>query len=403
MRWRVGAAKIEITPPLEVGILMSSVERKWAPFEGIRMPLYARALLVEGEGERVAVVALDLLTVAGRAVRGREAFRRRILAASGGVVSPSRLVLASTHTHSAPDSMALTDLYRTTPFREWTNELVERVAEALREAAARLTPACLRVASGKAEGLSLNRRLHRSRGVPEIPRRLAKEEDHSLDESINVAMFFGKEERPLALLVNATCHPVHEMCIPLISGDYPGVLSRELESRFPGSVCLFLNGAAGNVNPYTVSGGAECAERHGLRLVEESLSALDMGREIETFTHRFCREGVSLPLRTMKGTPSRRRLRADIVAWRLGDAAFLFLPGEPFVETGWAIKRASPFPWTAVVGYAEDSIGYIPTEIAFEEGGYETGPGRWSLLGRGSEPLLRERALHLLRQVSDPF
>lgn len=400
MKWRVGAAKIEITPPLEVGILMSSVKREWTPFEGIRMPLYARAIVVEGEGERVAVVALDLLMLAGRAVGGREAFRRRILTASGDVVSPSRLVLTSTHTHSAPDSMALTDLYRTTPFREWTNRLVERIAEALRQAADQLTPARLGIASGKAQGLSLNRRLYRSQGVPEIPRRLAKEEEHSLDESVNVATFTDSEERLLASLVNATCHPVHEMCIPRISGDYPGVLSRELENRFEGNVCLFLNGAAGNINPLTVSGGAECAERHGLRLAEESLSALDTRREVETSTHRFCREGVSLPLRTMKGTPSRRRRRADVIAWRLGEAVFLFLPGEPFVETGWAIKRASPFPWTAVVGYAEESIGYIPTEIAFEEGGYETGPGRWSLLGRGSEPLLREKALYLLHQVN---
>jgi len=393
----VGAAKAEITPPLEVGILMSSVERRWVPFEGVRMPLWARALVVEGEGLRLALVALDLLHVSGRAFGGRKAFRRRILAASGEVVPSSRLVLTTTHTHSAPDSMGLTNLYRTTPFREWTTLLVERIGRALEESVAARREARLVVGSAKSEGLTLNRRFRRSRGVPEIVRRVAREGDDSLDETVNVAAFLDEDDRPIALIVNATCHPVNEMCIPLISGDYPGVLSRELERRFEGSVSLFLNGAAGNINPFTVSGGAECAERHGARLAESVLSALEAARPVTGEEHRLRRETVCFPLRTLRGTPSRRRLRAEVVVWRLGDAAFVFLPGEPFVETGWTIKKSSPFPFTAVVGYAEDSVGYIPTEAAFEEGGYETGPGLWSLLGRGSEPLLRERALETLR------
>jgi hypothetical protein len=399
MSLRVGAAKSDITPSLDVGILMSSSARKWAPFEGVRMPLYARALVVETPRLRVAVVALDLLLISGRAFGGRDAFRRRILSASGNVVPSTRLVLASTHTHSAPDSMALTDLCRTAPFREWTDLLAERIGSALREAVATIRPARLVVGTATSEGLSLNRRYHRSRGVSEIERRVSVESDDSLDESVTVAAFLD-DDHPIALVVNATCHPVNEMCIPLISGDYPGVLSRELESRFDRSVCLFLNGAAGNINPFTVSGGAECAEHHGTQLARCVLASLDGARPVDGETHGFRRESAFLPLRTLSGTPARRRLRVDVAAWRLGDAAFVFLPGEPFVETGWALKRASPFPFTAVVGYSEDAVGYIPTETAFDEGGYETGPGLWSLLGRGSEPLIRDRALKALGLVN---
>ena len=57
--WRVGIAKADITPPLEVGILMSTGRRAWQPFEGVRMPLEARALVVERDGRRLAVVSLD--------------------------------------------------------------------------------------------------------------------------------------------------------------------------------------------------------------------------------------------------------------------------------------------------------------------------------------------------------
>ena len=52
--------------------------------------------------------------------------------------------------------------------------------------------------------------------------------------------------------------------------------------------------------------------------------------------------------------------------------AFAFLPGEPFVETALSVREGSPFASTAVVGYAEDYIGYVPTDAAFVEGGYET-------------------------------
>ena len=49
------------------------------------------------------------------------------------------------------------------------------------------------------------------------------------------------------------------------------------------------------------------------------------------------------------------------------------LPGEPFAETGLAIKDGSPFPFTAVIAYAEDALGYVPTDQAFAEGGYQNG------------------------------
>ena len=56
---------------------------------------------------------------------------------------------------------------------------------------------------------------------------------------------------------------------------------------------------------------------------------------------------------------------------RIGDVALVALPGEPFVELGLEIKRRSPAPHTFVVGYANDWVGYLPTQVAWEQGGYE--------------------------------
>ena len=88
-----------------------------------------------------------------------------------------------------------------------------------------------------------------------------------------------------------------------------------------------------------------------------------------------------------------------IAAVRIGDSTMVFLPGEPFVEIGLAIRKASPFPFTAVMGYSEDYIGYIPTDRAFENGGYEVKPGRWSRLAPGSEAIVCNEAIRLLRTL----
>jgi hypothetical protein len=64
----------------------------------------------------------------------------------------------------------------------------------------------------------------------------------------------------------------------------------------------------------------------------------------------------------------------ELQAFALGpDAAMVAIPGEPFVETGRAIKDRSPFETTLFSGYSNQSrFAYIPTAEAHEAGGYET-------------------------------
>ena len=163
--WRVGTGIAEITPPLEVGILMSSGRKAWAPFEGVRMPLYARAAVIQSGGSRVGLVALDLLGLAGEAVGGMEGFRKRIAAAAGNAVTAENIVFACSHTHSGPESLALSDLYKTKPFQDWADLLARRMGAALRDAAGSLRPARLAAGSVAAPGLALNRRVRTSRGI----------------------------------------------------------------------------------------------------------------------------------------------------------------------------------------------------------------------------------------------
>jgi hypothetical protein len=66
-----------------------------------------------------------------------------------------------------------------------------------------------------------------------------------------------------------------------------------------------------------------------------------------------------------------KTLTTEIQALRLGAVVLVSAPGELFAEIGVAIENASPFQHTFVVGYANDSLGYLCTETAIREGGYE--------------------------------
>ncbi len=401
LHFRVGAAKAEITPPLEVGILMSAADGKWEPFEGVRSPLYARALVIEGTGRRIALVSLDLLGISGKAFGGKRRFEARVASASNGVLRSRDLILTATHTHSAPETLAVTDLYRTPQFKRWAGMLAEQIGQAVRRAAQDMKPCLLGIASAEVPGLAIHRRIKTTQGVvlshPEPPPETVISREGALDPTVNVAAFLGHSKEPVAVLVNATCHPVHEMCIRHVSPDYPGEMCRELEARHRGATAFFFNGAAGNINPPTVSGGPDSARSHGQRLARAAEKLLGQVEPVEGKEVVFLRSRVSLPGRTLTGRPSKVPLITELTALRLGGVGLVFIPGEPFVEIGLSIRQASPFEPTWVVSYAGDYVGYIPTDRAFDEGGYELGPGPWARVGPGSEGIIRREALALLR------
>ena len=401
---RVGAAVSEITPPLEVGILMSSGRQLWEPFEGVRLPLCARAVVIEKGNCRIALVSLDLIGLAGEAVGGMAGFREQVVAASGGAVAADDLVLASTHTHSGPESIALSDLYHKDDFKKWVTDLARRIGSAVGSASRSMRPARLMTGSRPAPGLAVNRRIKTTRGIASVRRQLPPDvvigPEGPIDDRLRVAAFVDRSGEPGPILVNFTSHPVLEMCIKQVSPDYPGEMSLELEKRHPGAVVLFLQGACGNINPPTMERSAANAGRYGRNLAELVEKTLEDAQPVGGDELALRWKTIRLPARSVTGEPEAEPLETRIGAARIGAAAFVFLPGEPFVEIALAIRQASPWEFTAVVGYADDYIGYIPTDRAFANGGYEIGPGRWSRVASGSEPIVREEAIKLLESLT---
>jgi hypothetical protein len=399
-RLKAGAAVIDITPPLEVGLLTSSVRSEWKPFQSVRLPLKARALVFEFGEERVALLSLDLLGLTSVAVGGWKQFKSALSRGTSDLFDPDKIVIACTHTHTAPESAGVTDLYCTPQFQIWIKEVQQKLSQVIMQAHAKTCECDLSLATTELNNFSLQRRVPTDKGIvmsdslqPIAPELFLRK---PVDRRVRSLQFRALNGPTIATVVHAICHPVHEMCLPQISPDFPGEMCRALETESNFGMPLFFNGAAGDVNPPTVCEGAKAAFCHGQALARAVTTSVSRGETIEADQFYFDYRAVDLPVRSKNGQPILQTCVAHVSAMLLGNLAIVFLPGEIFSETALAIEQSSSFPNTIVVGFSESSVGYVPPEHVFREGGYEIGPGKWSYLQEGAEPLLKASVNNLL-------
>ena len=73
------------------------------------------------------------------------------------------------------------------------------------------------------------------------------------------------------------------------------------------------------------------------------------------------------------------------------------MPGELFVEYQLAAQKMAPNKFVAMAAYGEYGPGYICTDIAYSQGGYESSE-RASRVGPGVEKVLMDAMQQLLTQ-----
>lgn len=437
---RVGAAAVKITPPVGIGMAGYYFERG---AQGTHDDLFAKAIVLEQDGERAALVALDLISTTRPMV---EAARQEIEKAAK--IRGDRVMISATHAHTGPvlsgrGKREASQGGQADLSQRYSAELPSRIAECVRLAASRLEPARALAAIGREEHLSFNRRFHMTDGTvgwnpgklnPKIVRPAGP-----IDPDVHAVLFEGSRKdgaRLIATYVNFAMHP-DTVGGELFSADYPGVLARLLrETKGPEMVAVFANGACGNINHIDVKWadrqhGPEEAARIGTILAADVLRAYRGLQPAKSGALRARREIVKLPLPPIKpeevekarATVARLGMKDDAgfmdkvqaykvldVAAREGkpqevevqvialgdDLAWVSLPGEIFVEIGLAIKKASPFRYTMIAELANGSIGYVPNKEAYPEGNYEVVSARCA---EGSGELLVQAAVKMLKEL----
>lgn len=353
----IGAARRDITPRVPCRLAGYAARNK--PHEGIHAPLSLRALYARGEdGTQAVLISADLIWFGGIAapeVRG--AVGKEL------GVPESHVLVAGTHTHSAPDGGN-------------AQYLATVAAQALAAAALakdRARPGRLSVARGKS-GIGVNRR-ERRRGGKIV---LGRNPDGPIDREIVAVAADGMDGRPIARLANFACHGVVlSQENYQVSGDWPGLAAAAIERRMDGAPFLFFNGGCGNVNPRV---GPQEEFGPVAAIADEFVGDyLDAAGRFTAVTEEepavFGGTGHVEPARK---DGSGGGDRVPVHGIRLGGVRLVGFPGEIFSETTMAVKVAHPGKTVMVAGYVNDSeSGYVPVREAYAEGGYEVDTSRF--------------------------
>jgi neutral ceramidase len=240
-----GSARRAINPPL--GTRQTGFRLFGNPVQAIESDLTATALVLRSGGTKVAVVGIDLsivgIDISLRGQRPAQEMRLRIAEAIDTPVS--HVLLNTSHTHAGvalpdftpdtPEQMALKERYR--------QQLMRLLVEAVVEADARAQPARVGFGWGESRVGVYRREFRDGRDVlGEVP-------DHPIDSSVGVIRIDDLEGTPILTAFRYSCHPVTMGPLSaVVSSDFPGT-ARQVVERSLGGLALFLQGAAGNINP----------------------------------------------------------------------------------------------------------------------------------------------------------
>ena len=406
---RAGCAQEVITPPLGVllaGYFHDRVARR------VHDDLFARAVVIESQGERVALISCDLISMDGEiAERAKE-----IIEQETGIPA-DRVLISATHTHTGPE---LRQNHAMNPAEEWAGELPGKIFAAVRKAADGMFLSTLRPGRIEVKGYSFNRLFRMKDGSELFGRRPAETVGVAgpIDPELQTLSLVDEQENLRALVVNFALHVdvIGGGSADFVSADWPGELAGNIAAVYGDEVVtVFLQGTAGDINhnPHdptflpkrgpekamqlgrALAGAAMCAAERAEPMVEVPLSA-----KVETLSiPYYTREAAFMAeLEALKKKPEPTPFEQYIIkkgeSWpydgqdasvpvqtmRLGEVGLVALPAEIFVRIGLEIKHFSPAPFTFVVELANADVSiYVPTTDQAERGAYGAKPilSRW--------------------------
>lgn len=380
---------------------------------GINDRLLSSALYLFDGRTALLFVANDIIFIGKDTARR---VRQRIEQATG--IPAAHILISATHTHSGPstvDYISLADdplvpKVDQAYLRIFEDGIVEAAIQAYHSA----RPAEAGLATADGTGVGTNRRSPDGPSDPQVPVLLVRS---------------AADSEPIACMIVCSMHPtVLREASTVVSADFPGMARRYLQEHTLGPNCAVLHhtGPAGDQSPRHVIQGNTVAETQRLgellgRAVAEAVAGITFTADLDTATRRAA---VDLPRRAFPPVAdaahqldlaaqrladlraagvARQEVRraevdwfgaeellrlaelaaagrlnavyasclpAEIQAMRIGSWTFVGWPGEVFVEHALAVKAQAAN--TYVISLANGDLqGYIPTEAAVLEGGYE--------------------------------
>ena len=373
--FRVGTAKRDITPKEPVP-MWGYGARHDALSTGALDPLYATALVLQADTNKLAIVGVDL----GRSPseKSLQTIRQRIKADCGIDYS----LIAGSHTHHGP-VLELADEEGKGKGKfdaaiRYYRQLEEGIVAAIAEANSKLAPAKMATGSAKLDGFNRNRH--------------TKIEPKPVDRELAVMRLDDLSGKPIAVLANFAAHPTMVPASTLkFSADYVGAMKAAVE-KATGATAIFMQGASGDMsaNAGPNKGYEAFGEALGGEVVK--LAASLTAHEVVHPSLVVREERLKFASRTDLSNPLTRAAYSvaffpelvanyadeytDGVRPRLtvallnGEIAFVGVSGEFFCNHAIRLKERARVNQLFFFGYCNGYHQYFPTIEAAAEGGY---------------------------------
>jgi hypothetical protein len=442
---RIGLSRSVVTPPPGIyARLWGSATHDIA--DGVHHPMLAGCMVLQSEATSTELV---LITLDAIVLHQEEADRIRDAIIERFDLQPRQLMLHPSHTHSSPP---LVRRHADRPgghlIAPYLDSLPGVCCDLIAAARADARPGVLAWAYGRC-ALAFNRDSvdgPSGRGVCGINR------DRTADDTVLVGRVSDESGRVRGVVVNYACHPVSlGGTNKLISPDFVGPM-RETVEREAGGICLFLQGASGDLTPRrsyeaitdaaeqngrelgfaalaTLSGMLPPGHRLDFQRIEESGTPLGVWgsapkQQISSKLEAICLQ-IELPLKQyppreailakMKDCEERYQLERlermlaisdrlgartlgafPVTVWRVGDAFLVATTGEPYSRFQVALREKFPDAVVAVLNLTNGATNYLPELSAY---GMDNYPARVTEYAPGCLETVLERtakALHAL-------
>ena len=386
---KAGVGRVEITPSTFMPMYGYS-NRKCGPANGTHDPLFAKVLVLESGGSRMAIVTADVGSLVSENLRRDVASKLKIPV----------LLLSASHTHSAPAFLPFGSAPATTDeARSYLAEVDRKIFSAIENASQSMFPARLGVGKGSLQ-LGYNRLLLREDGrARALFDNLERVPYGPVDPELVLLRVEDAEGRARALLVHYAVHAVvlgPTSC--KYSADYPGVLQSAVERQLEGTQVMFVQGGAGDINPLLQGRSGREAddfavmEKMGQLLAAEVLRAnktvkllaaivdpIQVRSELMTFADRWEKD---------------KTIEVGIITILLGrEIAIATVPGEPLHKLQQMWKEQADVPHPLFYGYTYSAggtwAGYIPDLRSAAYGGYGADASTRIEVGAGEKIMLR--------------
>ena len=406
---RTGFARLDVTPPLGSALAGYFHIRESV---GVLDPIFLNAVVIESDGERIAVITGDFLSM-----YLTQATQIRTFVARETGIPEDHILMQSLHQHTSVTAGNTPDFYR--------ENLQRKYADAVKLALDDLTESTVTVGEKEAaEPVSFIRRYRMKDGtVMTNPGFLNPDIDHPLGKADNTVRLlrFHREGKGDIAVVGFQTHP-DTLGGHRFSADWPGFVRRIVEKRLEGEGvhCILLNGCQGDTNHFDPSRPkppAATAERYqtvtrrmGEIIAEAALEIWDEGKPVaegpvsgEVSLHAIpsnlegldeIEEAKEIQKLLAERLPTPRPLnlaergryarisrmenlalfqKVNVTMVAFGRVAIVGYAGEPFTEYADVLREAFPELFILTACNCNGAQGYLPSAAAFEEGGYEAG------------------------------